>query len=219
MNQIYPYYIALWSTACAAAVLFYFREREVHAISNRIYWRFIFVRGKVTTFVIATTGMTVIAPYTGDPTWDYYDALVMSVLTFITAPWVVGVMFRATRRQVGLTQVNVALCMWMFTTSWFYDTYILIRDGDYSQTWLANIFAFSALYSFGGLLWNLDWIPERGTIFAFMEKDWPPEQVRPVFHRIVWVGLIFMILVALMMLPFIFDEHLDVNSWFGTWRT
>jgi len=200
-----------------AAVLIYFQKPGAYAISHRAYWRFVFVRWKVATFVIAAAGLTVIAPYTGDPTWDYCDALVMSVLTFLTAPWVVGVMYRAVRRSIGLPQVYVAFCTWMFTTSWFYDTYILMRDGNYPQTWLPNIFASSALYVFGGLLWNLDWVPERGTVFAFMEEDWPPPEIRPVFHRVIWFGLIFMILVALMMLPFIFDRYLDVNSWFGSW--
>ncbi len=52
---------------------------------------------------------------------------------------------------------------------------------------------------------------------SFMEKDWPPVQVRPVFSRIIWFGLVFMVLVALMMLPFLFDQYLDFNSWFDRW--
>jgi len=59
----------------------------------------------------------------------------------------------------------------MFSASWFYDTYILIRDGEYTPLWLPNIFASSSLYALAGLLWNLDWKPNRGTIFAFMEAD------------------------------------------------
>lgn len=35
------------------------------------------MRWKVVTFLIATIAMTVIAPYTGDPTWDYVDAPLM----------------------------------------------------------------------------------------------------------------------------------------------
>ena len=42
------------------------------------------------TFVVATAGITLIAPYSGDPTWDYVDSVFMSVLAFATAPWVVG---------------------------------------------------------------------------------------------------------------------------------
>ena len=217
MNQIYPMYIGLWSTSCLVAVLVYLRYRDTFVISQRAYWRFLFVRWKVVTFAIAAIGITLIAPYTGDPTWDYCDAMVMAILTFFTAPWVVGVMYKTATRAIPLRETYVAFCAWMFTTSWFYDTYILLRDGDYPQTWLANIFASTALYVFGGLLWNLDWIPERGTVFAFMEKDWPSQEIRPVFSRIIWFGLVFMILVTLMMLPFLFDRYLDVGTWFEGW--
>ncbi len=37
------------------------------------------------TFVLAAAGITTIAPYTSDPTWDYVDAAFMSVLAFATA--------------------------------------------------------------------------------------------------------------------------------------
>ena len=217
MDRMYPFYIAFWSTACIVAIFLYIRERRAYAISHKEYRRFIFARWKVVTFIIAATGMTVIAPYTGDVTWDYWDALVMSVLAFFTAPWCVGVVYRSLRGQVPLRQLYVAFCVWMFTVSWFYDTYILIRDGDYPITWLSNIFISSALYVFAGLFWNLDWAPDRGTIFAFMEEQWPPPQVRPVFHRIIWFGIVFMALVALMILPFLLGDYLAIDSWLGKW--
>jgi len=204
MDKIYPYYTAVWVTACLVAVVLYIRHRQDYAISHRSYRRFIFVPWKIATFLVAAVGLIVIAPYTGDPTWDYYDAAVMSVLTFLTAPWVVGAIYKAARSEVSLAQAYVAFCLWMFTTSWFYDTYILIRDGEYGPLWFENIFASSALYIFAGLLWNLDWVPGRGTIFAFMEKEWPPTEVRNVFFRIIWFGLVFMIIVALMVLWFVF---------------
>jgi hypothetical protein len=217
MDQMYPYYIALWTSACVVAILLYVCEREAYAISHKEYRHFIFARWKVVTFIIAAAGMTVIAPYTGDVTRDYWDALIMSVLTFFTAPWCVGVVYRSIRRQVPLRQLYVAFCIWMFTVSWFYDTYILIRDGHYPATWLSNIFISSGLYVFAGLFWNLDWVPDRGTIFAFMGKDWPPCQVQPVFHRIIWFAIVFMALVALMILPFLLDNYLPIDSWLGKW--
>ena len=102
-----------------------------------------------------------IAPYTGDPTWDYFDALMMSVLTFTTAPWAVGTLYRALRRKADVAQAYVALCALLFSASWCYDIYLVFRDGIYPATWRANFAASSILYLLAGMLWSLEWRPAR----------------------------------------------------------
>jgi hypothetical protein len=161
---------------------------------------------KTVTFTVATISLTVIAPYTGDPTWDYFDALFMSVLTFFTAPWVTGVLYKVGKRELPPKQAFVAVCLWMFSASWSYDLYLLIRDGYYPVTWLPNIFASSSLYISGGLLWNLDWRKKRGVIFSFMEADWPVPSSHPVFWKIIGFALPFMILVASLILYFLWFQ-------------
>ena len=69
----------------------------------------------------ATTWITLIAPYTGDPTWDYFDALFMSVLAFTTAPWTVGTLYRVVQSQLPARQGFVAFGVGMFSASWSYD--------------------------------------------------------------------------------------------------
>lgn len=203
MSTFFSVYIALWASACLVAIVLYVKDRSSYALSHANYWRFLFQRWKVITFLVATTGMTVIAPYTGDPTWDYFDALFMSFLTFFTAPWAMGALYKAAKKELPLRQAFVAVCIWMFSASWSYDLYILIRDGDYPITWLPNIFASSVLYISGGLLWNLDWRIGKGVFFPFMEDDWPMPSSQPVFKRLFWFALPFMILAAAMILPFI----------------
>jgi hypothetical protein len=217
MATWYPLYMLLWGAACLASLLLYLKERDAYAISHRMYREFLLAPWKAVTFLIAATCLTVMAPYTGDPTWDYYDSVGMSVLTFLTAPWVVGVLYRTATGRVPLRQGFVAVCVWMFTVSWSFDTYILIRDGEYTPLWLPNIFASSALYLSAGLLWNLDWKPERGTIFAFMEPDWPSAPTRPVFRKVAWLAFVLMGLVTLLLLPFLFDGHLDFAAWLDGW--
>jgi hypothetical protein len=56
----------------------------------------------------------------------------------------------------------VALCLWLFSASWSYDLYLLLRDGSYPVTWLANLFASSLLYLSAGLFWNLHWTARTG---------------------------------------------------------
>lgn len=211
MSDFYPMYILLWSAACVAALVLYLKERADYAVSHVNYWRFLLAPWKVITFLIAATALTLVAPYTGDPTWDYFDSIVMSVLTFLTSPWAVGVLYKTTRGELPARQAFVAGCVWMFSASWFYDTYILIRDGEYTPLWLPNIFASSSLYALAGLLWNLDWKPNRGTIFAFMEADWPQPTSPGTFRKILWLGVVLMGLVAMMVLAFLLDDYFDLR--------
>ncbi len=203
MDRFFYYYIGGWGGACFLALMLYFRERRSFAISNVSYWRFVGEPWKLTTFVVATAGITLIAPYTGDPTWDYFDAFFMSVLTFATAPWVVGALFKTLHREVSIRQAYVAFCAWMFSASWSYDIYLVFRDGDYPSTWFANIFASSVLYLSAGLLWNLEWYPGRGVIFAFMREHWPSPSEHSRFSRLVWIALPFMLIAAIAVLSFV----------------
>lgn len=196
MSTFFSAYIFCWTLTCLIAVFLYIRDKNIYAFSHVNYWQFLFIRWKVITFLIATIGMTVIAPYTGDTTWDYFDALFMSVLTFLTAPWSMGAIYKVVKKELPLSQGFVAVCLWMFSASWSYDLYILIRDGEYPITWFANIFASSALYILAGLLWNLEHRVERGVIFSFMERDWPMPLRDSGFKEIVWIALAIMILVV-----------------------
>lgn len=96
--------------------------------------------------------MVIIAPYTGDPTWDYFDASFMSMFCHATAPWAVGMIYRSRQGRAHWREVYVMACAWMFTVSWTYDGYQLWRTGIYPATWAANIALSSVLYVSAGLL-------------------------------------------------------------------
>jgi hypothetical protein len=98
------------------------------------------------------------------------DAAFMSVLAFATAPWVVAAL------------------------------YLLLRDGYYPVTWLANLLASSVLYLCGGLLWNVDWTAGRGLGFAFTAERWPPGDSAATFRRVLGPALLLMGLVSAMIL-------------------
>lgn len=195
--------MSVWMLACAVAVLLMVRDRAVISLFQNDYWHYLLRTWKVITFLIAAVVMAVMAPYTGDPTWDYVDASFMSLLTFLTAPWVVGMLYLAIRGRSQWKFAYVAFCVWMFSASWSYDLYLVIRDGDYPFTWLPNIFASSILYICGGLVWNLEWRPGRGVHFGFTEPGWPQKAGQTRFVHIVWYALPFMILVSAMILPFL----------------
>lgn len=203
MTAPFVVYTAAWIVACVVAVWLALRRRATIELFRPAYWRFLLQRWKVVTFLISGTGLTVIAPYTGDPTWDYFDGAVMSILTFVTAPWALGTLYRAIRRRVSWVNGYIAACAWMFTVSWFYDLYIYLRDGMYPDTWLPNLFLSSVLYVAAGLLWSLEWRPERGVMLQFTQAHWPGRDAVPRFGRIVWFGLPFMIIAAAVILPFL----------------
>lgn len=204
MTQIFEWYILAWVSACLFAVLLIIRQRNDIELLQKRYWRYLFQGWKVVTFLIAAVGLITIAPYTGDPTWDYFDAAFMSLLTFATAPWTVGILYRAIYMQAGISQIYVAVILWLFSASWSYDIYLVIRDGQYPVTWLSNMFASTVLYVSAGLLWNLTWRKGQGVIFGFMASDWLEAGDGVGFAKIFWFALPFMILVVGMILPFVY---------------
>lgn len=196
-------YIASYSLASLFAMVLIVRERKSLVLLQVNYWQFLFSRWKLVTFAIAAISMTIMAPYTGDPTWDYFDAAFMSILTFLTAPWSVGTLFLALRRQAKLTHVYIAICVWMFSASWTYDLYILLKHGYYPATWAPNIVLSSILYFAAGLMWSLQKKAGRGVIFGFMEPGWPDPSYELGFRQVIWLALPFMLLVTAMIVPFL----------------
>jgi len=159
--------------------------------------------------------MIIIAPYTGDPTWDYFNAFFMSALTYLTAPWAIGAVYNVAKGKLNPSQAFVAICLWMLSASWSYDLYLVLRDGDYPITWFSNIFASSVLYISAGLFWNLDWAQGRGITFAFMENNWPYSISDGSFSNIVWYALPFMALASFLILYFFWFK---AGIW-GYWLT
>ena len=203
MELAFKIYMGAWLTACVAAgALMYTRRRDIELFDHE-YWLMLFQRWKLVTFLISSVSLTVIAPYTGDPTWDYIDAAFMSILAYTTAPWTVGIVYRTFRHHRNWEVLYVAICVWMFSASWSYDGYLVLRDGEYPFTWLPNIFASGVLYVCAGLLWSLEWREGYGVYFGFMDKDWPKPSNAGVFAKIIWIGLPFMIIVAAMIIPFL----------------
>ncbi|HEY6897965.1 MAG TPA: hypothetical protein VI279_11940 [Rhodocyclaceae bacterium] len=194
-------YLVAWLAACVVAVALLVRRPQRFSLLSMPYLRFLAQPWKLATFVAATISLTVVAPWSGDPTWDYTDALFMSVLTFATAPWSVGVLYRTARGREALAVAYVAACLWLFSASWSYDFYLILRDGGYPVTWRENIAASSILYLLAGLMWNLDWPAGHGGRLAFTAADWPPAASSSSWRLLAMVALI-MLLVAALMAPF-----------------
>ncbi|MDH5637387.1 MAG: hypothetical protein OEZ04_02740 [Nitrospinota bacterium] len=203
MTSFQKIYMAVWVFFSICALAAFIGSRRRFVIADAAYWWFLLTPWKLVTFGVAASGLTIMAPYTGDPTWDYIDAIFMAVFAYLLAPWVVGEAYLMLRGKRTAYNAPVIAAAWLFSASWSYDLYNLIKFGVYPSTWLANLFASSVLFFSAGLFWNLDWREGRGTIFAFMEEDWPKQQAGNVFHKLLWMVVPFMALVGLLLIQFI----------------
>ncbi|GFO56096.1 hypothetical protein GMSM_31030 [Geomonas sp. Red276] len=196
-------YVTAYSLITVTAFILIGLKRDACTLLQPGYRRFLAVPWKVSTFLLGAVGTSVIAPYTGDPTWDYFDAFFMATFTFLSAPWAVGVIWKTIRRQGRAWELYCALCLWLFSASWSYDLYILLRDGSYTPMWLENLYASSFLYFLAGLFWNLEWRAGRGVTFAFLHDGWPARPERHSVGRIIWYILPVSLVVAWLFMEFV----------------
>jgi hypothetical protein len=200
-------YTALWLTTGVLALALCIRRPAEFSFLTRLHWRLQLAPWKLATFTAALVGMVWLGPRSGDPTWDAFDASFMSILTYLSAPWSVGTLARSLRRRSNLRQVSVAAWFWMFSTSWSYDLYILLRDGIYTPAWLANMGASSVLYLLAGLLWNLECVPGKGTTLGFLGERWPDPSAQRSSLRVLLAAIPLIMIVATLMLAFFLNAH------------
>jgi len=211
-------YIGCWLFACTVAVVLAVRARPRLVLLQTAYFRWLFQPWKLATFAVALAGMVLIAPYAGDPTWDYVTGGTQSVLTFLSAPWSVGTIYRRLRARAHHLQppsnveLYCAICGWMFSVSWFYDGYLYLRDGRYVWIWLENLLASSGLYALAGMLWSVhpgERAASRGEArvwFAFQLAAWPRVN-RPAMGRVVKLAAVIMIVTTVLMSPFLLEAY------------
>lgn len=177
-------YAAGWVMFCGlAVVLAWFRRRSLAEDAQR-YFDLLRVRWKLLSFVPALLFVTFAGRLTNDPTWHILCGG-MALLTFITAPWAVGVCCCVLRGRRHWADGFIAVALWLFASSWFYDGDLFPRDGRYTDYWLGNLLISPFIYLAAGLLWNLEARPTGGVRFRLLRHDWPsaPEYQRflPLF--------------------------------------
>lgn len=198
-------YVACWGTACAIAIVVALLRGRSFAIAQRAYFRSRIVPWKLVVFAVAITGIMAIAPHSGDPTWDWFDAGFMALFTYLTAPWTLGVLVRAMRKQPPtIAEAYVAACTWLFSASWSYDLYIYLRDGFYPLSWSSNLIASSLLYAAGGACFSLSHADTRFRVtLAFLRPAWPSDIREASFGRVAPVALVLIGVVVAMLAPFV----------------
>lgn len=164
-------YLVLASVATVAACGVGLVHRRHLALFTAGYRAQLLSGPRLALFAVALAAFVVLAPLTGDPTWDALDASFMSLGCYALAPWTLGVLYRV--RERPRLELGVALVLSLFTLSWSYDLYLVLRDGVFPPTSLTNLAASAILYVLGGFFFSLGQHEERGLIFVFMDPRWP----------------------------------------------
>ncbi len=132
----------------------------------------------------AAAFVTVAGRFTWDGTWDAVSGGGMSCLTFLTAPWAVGVARKSARREFRRRWLLPAAAACLFSGSWYYDGYVWWRDGWYPETWLPNLVLSPSLYVVAGILWNFEAGPDGEPTLSFLLPGWPCRPRDARFSRI-----------------------------------
>jgi hypothetical protein len=198
-------YLASWIILLVVSTGLMVFQPSKFEICSRAYRAFLLQPWKLLTFFAALALITVVAPYSGDPTWDYPDSIIISCLTFVVSPWAVGVFFLSYKARQFDRRLLVAACLFL-TPCWFYDLYILLRDHAYPPTWTSNLLLSGPIVALAGLFWNLSWQREVGTHFAFSRKPWMSDEATSL-GKVLLPALVIAIPVVAMVLWFVIDAQ------------
>ena len=209
ISPFFVKYIAIWTSFCLVALLMLAWDRKRLLPEWREYWRFLCVPWKVCLFVPAFFFVTFAGRLTDDETWDWVTGSGMAILTFLTAPWVVGLIYLVFVGRRPARYLVVALALLLFSSSWFYDGYLLWRDGAYTGRWLGNLVLSPFIYMAAGLLWNLEAKPrvgfhdDSGFQLSFVREDWPSPPVDTRFGPILFVSIPLILIAAFVLVAFV----------------
>lgn len=195
----------LWGSLAllpATLVILFMKRPEVELFSHG-YVRFLTERWKLITFLIAGGFVTLAGPYTSDPTWDRTNGGLMSLFTYLLAPWSVGALHRILLRKKSFLLLIPIAGFWFLAVVWSYDFYLYCRDGFFPEASWENFFASGALFVAAGLFWNLE-ESKDGISLSFLHGDWPARR-NSSFQKLFWIALPLMLLAVLLTLPLLLE--------------
>jgi len=160
--------------------------------SNSPYLKLLLIKWKVGTLFVAYLTLILFGKFAGDPTWEFYSSTVMSILTFMTAPWVVAVLIRSIMRKRASTDLFLAGVFWMASVSWSYELIVYLRTGFPASAALENFYVSSCIYFLAGLFWNIS-LKDHKLSFEFSDENWP--NIKPNHSlKIIFYGIPIMVL-------------------------
>ena len=196
-------YVLGWSSFCLVAAAILIRDRESLRPEWRRYARLLAVPWKLAVFVPGLLFVTFAGRFTDDETWDVVTGSGMSILTFLTSAWAIGLVYGVLTGRRPARYLVVASALWLLSSSWFYDGYLLWRDGAYTPRWLGNLMLSPIIYLAAGLLWNLEARPEGGFGLSFTRQDWPEPPANRSFAPLLVVSIPLVLVAVFFLVAFV----------------
>jgi hypothetical protein len=209
ISPFFVKYTAIWAAFCLLAIFILVWDRKRLLPEWREYLRFLCVPWKLSLFVPAFLFVTIAGRYTNDESWDFVTGSGMSILTFVTAPWSIGLIYQVLIGRRPLRYLIVAIALLLFSSSWFYDAYLLWRDGVYTPRWAGNLMLSPFIYLAAGLLWNLeakdscDFRDRWDFRLSFVRADWPSRPVDTRFGPLIFASIPFIVIAAFVLVAFV----------------
>jgi len=200
MTALVGGYIFLWASYCLFAGTILVLDRKTLLREWRNYFRFLAVLWKLAVFAPALLFVCFAGRFTDDETWDFVTGSGMSILTFLTAPWAIGLFYQVLRGERPRRYIIVASALCLLSSSWFYDAYLLWRDGVYTQRWWRNLIASSVIYVAAGFLWNLEAESGGSYSLSFLRRDWPKPPANMSFRPFIFVAIPLVLVAAYVLL-------------------
>ena len=129
------------------------------AFSVKKYFQELFRSWKVGTFVLALSYYVWGAFYYRLPTWDVPVSIIMSVLTYVFAPWVVNsVLYLFKNRPKGwIVKVIICLVVTYGCASGSYEIYHMFWGiGRHPPTYWVNLYYSTLIFLAAGIFWKFE---------------------------------------------------------------
>ncbi len=174
MNIFIRIYIILWIILILIWLVLLIKNRKEVLLFRKKYINFLFVRWKLILFFLAVISLSIMSTLWLDPTWDIPETIVMSILTFYTAPYSSWIIYRYLRwLNKNSYEFYIAIILLFFSSAWFYDLYtLLFLLWEYPPMAFSNLLLSPFFYLFWWITWNFGYSKKKGVIFLFKEKDW-----------------------------------------------
>jgi hypothetical protein len=202
-NSFFQTYTVWWISFCLVAAAILWQERIRVAANWRAYVRFLCVPWKLATFLPAFLFVGFGGHFTDDETWDLVTGIGMSILTFTTAPWAIGILYKCLSGKKHWKYLMVAVALTFFSCSWFYDGYLFLRDGHYTSRWLGNLILSPMVYVAAGLMWNLEAFGYGGCRLSFFRDNWPQPPDDKRFKPVVVASIPFIVIATCLLVEFV----------------
>lgn len=202
-NPLLLGYVGGWISFCLLAGGIAAYDRVQVWAELRRYWGYLTMPWKVATFIPAFLFVTFAGRFTDDETWDVITGGGMSVLTFLTAPWCLGLVYQVLAGLRHPRYFVVAAALLLFSSSWFYDGYLLLRDGSYTTRWWSNLMLSPIIYVAAGFFWNLEARGRFGVRLGFVRPDWPNRPIDGRFLPLLLISIPLILLAGFVLIAFV----------------